>query len=293
MQRRLEPDDAFEQTAFFRDWVRPQGLHDACNTPVIQRPRFTALLSPWTDRARRPLDDADLDAIRLITPHLRRAILIGDLIADTAGTAALQRAMLDRIAVPAIVTGLDGRILTCNAAGEAMLARADMLTRRAGRIEATHPAARAALSAALAAATDETAEDARGGGIPLGPPEAASDAVAYVLPLGRSPLRRSLGDGIAAVFVGGGAAMQPTAPELVAALTGLTSAEARVALALAEGQDTETAAAALGITPNTLRKHLANIFDKTGLRNRAALAARVARIVVPLVADRPGHTPYG
>lgn len=74
----------------------------------------------------------------------------------------------------------------------------------------------------------------------------------------------------------------PPPVELVAAWLGLSAAEARVALSVAEGRGTAESAQALGITANTLRKHLANIFDKTGLRDRAALAATVGRLRLPL-----------
>ncbi|MFN6977786.1 MAG: helix-turn-helix transcriptional regulator [Gemmobacter sp.] len=293
VQRWLVPDPVFETTGFYRDWVRPQGLHDACNTPVIQRPQFTAMLSLWTDRARRPLEQADLDTIRLITPHLRRAIVIGQLIADGAATAALAQATLDRLAVPVVLVEADGRITATNAAGAAMLVDGAVLVARTGRLDAAHAPARAALAAAIAAAADEAAAGDRGGGIPLTPPAEGRAAAAYVLPLGQSALRHDLGRGIAAVFVADEPAMQPAPPEVVAALTGLTTTEARVALALARGQDTETAAAALGIAGNTLRKHLANIYDKTGLRSRAALVARVGRMVVPVMDDPGLSTPSG
>ncbi|MFN3643774.1 MAG: helix-turn-helix transcriptional regulator [Gemmobacter sp.] len=288
VQRWLVPDALFETTGFYRDWVRPQGLHDACNTPVIQRRQFTAMLSLWTDRARRPLDAGDLDAIRLITPHLRRAILIAELIADGAAEAAMARATLDRLAVPAILVGADGRVTGTNAAGAAMLAEGAVLSVRDGRLDAAHAPARTALGAAIAASANEAGAGDRGGGIPLTRPGDRA-AAAYVLPLGQSALRHGLGSGVAAVFVADEPAMQPAPPELVAALTGLTTTEARVALALARGLDTDALAATLRIAPNTLRKHLANIYDKTGLRSRAAVVARVGRMVVP-AAEEPGRT---
>jgi DNA-binding CsgD family transcriptional regulator len=60
---------------------------------------------------------------------------------------------------------------------------------------------------------------------------------------------------------------------------GLTAAEARVAGLVAAGLSTPEIAAALGVSANTVRTHLAACYDKTGLRSQVMLARLVAAIV--------------
>ena len=50
----------------------------------------------------------------------------------------------------------------------------------------------------------------------------------------------------------------------------LTPREREVLQLLAEGDDNKTIAAALGITINTVEKHLSNIYRKLGITSRAA-----------------------
>lgn len=69
---------------------------------------------------------------------------------------------------------------------------------------------------------------------------------------------------------------------MLAALSGLTSAESRVALAVAGGQATDAIGGEFGVSLHTVRKHLANIYDKTGLRSHVALGAFVNRLTLPL-----------
>ncbi len=56
---------------------------------------------------------------------------------------------------------------------------------------------------------------------------------------------------------------------------GLTGQEGVAALHLAEGLSTTACAQRMGITENTLRSHLKQVFDKMGVASRSELAARV------------------
>lgn len=62
---------------------------------------------------------------------------------------------------------------------------------------------------------------------------------------------------------------------------GLTAREAEVLGWVARGKTNAEIAAELVISPQTVRKHLENIFDKLGVRTRTAAAARVARSLPP------------
>ena len=65
---------------------------------------------------------------------------------------------------------------------------------------------------------------------------------------------------------------------LLGLIFGLTAAEARLASALSKGQDLDGAAAAFGVSPQTVRSQLKTIFAKTGWRRQAELVARVAHV---------------
>jgi DNA-binding CsgD family transcriptional regulator/ketosteroid isomerase-like protein len=52
---------------------------------------------------------------------------------------------------------------------------------------------------------------------------------------------------------------------------GLTTAQAQLALLLAQGRDLSFAAEKLGVSINTVRTHLQRVFDKTGARSQSAL----------------------
>lgn len=65
---------------------------------------------------------------------------------------------------------------------------------------------------------------------------------------------------------------------LLSLVFGLTSAEARLAAAICEGQDLTAASATFGVSRETLRSQLKTVFAKTGSRRQAELVARAAKI---------------
>jgi DNA-binding CsgD family transcriptional regulator/PAS domain-containing protein len=285
--RRLIPKEAFEASHFYKSWVEPQGLHDACNTPFIQRSDLTAMLTAWTAKAgRRTLSPRNLDLLVGLAPHLRRAILISDLLDRERRLQRVHAALLDRLSVAVLLVGPDGCIVYANGGAERILSEGRHLRSAAGRARPASSSHALAFAEALRRATtaqDEVMES-WGCGTVL-PATDGSAAVAYVLPFGQSDTRQALGEGMAAVVLVEPDKVPPPPVELVAALLGLTSAEARVALAVAEGWGTDEITDRLHISLNTLKTHLGTIFNKTGLRDRTALGSTINRLRLPLGAS--------
>jgi len=95
-------------------------------------------------------------------------------------------------------------------------------------------------------------------------PDAAGALLAAEVRAGR--LER---DAVAAVL---GAAGQPAPPLPGARPAGLSEREVEVLCLLARGQSNKEMAARLGISPRTVQTHLEHVFEKIGVRTRAAAA---------------------
>lgn len=67
------------------------------------------------------------------------------------------------------------------------------------------------------------------------------------------------------------------------ATTGLTQRESQVVLEVAAGKSNAEIATSLGVTVNTVKGHLVNIFEKLDLNNRVQLAAYVLEKGLPAV----------
>jgi DNA-binding CsgD family transcriptional regulator len=73
-----------------------------------------------------------------------------------------------------------------------------------------------------------------------------------------------------------------------ATLYDLTPSEARVLLKIGEGQTVTAAALELGVSENTVKTHLARVFQKVGVNRQPDLVAIVAALRPPVALGSGG-----
>jgi DNA-binding CsgD family transcriptional regulator len=209
--------------------------------------------------------------------------MIGDLLDEGAYKLNVYREILDRISTGVMIVSYGAKLVYANGAAEDLLRSGNNLKVRNGQLESAYSVYVSGFRAAIdRACSDNDSEIGNfGNGIPL-PSRDGDTAICYVLPLGKSDCRRSLGPGHAAVFVSASGSNLPPSQEILSALSGLTSRESRIALMIADGATPADAAGKLGVTMNTMRTHLSRIFDKTGANSQPALVRFVANLSMPV-----------
>jgi DNA-binding CsgD family transcriptional regulator/PAS domain-containing protein len=282
-QMQVEDEADVVKSPFYLEWAKPQNLWDYCHTTLVRRADLGGGIGAARYYEGGKFDDRDRMTLSLLAPHLRRAMLIGGMLDDGRYELRLYRSILDKISSGILILSGGGKLHFANAAADRLLSRGTSLAARQGRISPTSLPHAAGFSEAVhrACSGEDSDLGLRGNGIPL-PGTDGSSAVCYVLPLGKSERRRELGPGMAAVFVSTNAQGIPPAVEVLSALTGLTSREARVALIIADGSAPNEAARTLGISINTVRTHIAKIFEKTGVSSQLGLAKFVGNLSLPL-----------
>jgi DNA-binding CsgD family transcriptional regulator/PAS domain-containing protein len=271
----------FAASRVTREWARPLGYCDGITLVVLQDGPRIGFFAATRHESVGLVTEREVRLMRLLAPHIRRAVAIGNLLDMRALQAATLEQTLDAVASGICIVDAAGTVLHANAAAERMFGGEGPVRRQNGRLAAARPQATQALLAAIGRAAAAEAEAARPGvGIPLGDPLEAP-AVARVLPLGGGEARRGLlPQAAAAVFVAAGAGAAPDLPA-IAAQFGLTAAEQRLLGLLLSGATLADAAQALGITLATAKTHLARLFGKTGTSRQADLLALAWRLTPP------------
>ncbi|RWL83627.1 MAG: helix-turn-helix transcriptional regulator [Mesorhizobium sp.] len=271
-----------QQTPFFQNWAKPQGLREGCIIKFVHTPDRIGLMG-CTTRADRGIISVDEQRfMALLSPHLRRASLIGDLLDQARVTASLYRQALDHLAVPVVLTGANGAILHANGAAQRMLSAQGPILSRHGLLQAQNPAVVLALQEAIAgAASADASLGSRGIGLPISAP-GQPPAVAYVLPLTEGTARAAFRPACAAVFVSTTTSASPPPEAVLTTLFDLTPAEARVLLRIGSGGSAAKSALSLGIGENTLKTHLNRIFAKTNTKRQADLVKLISDMGAPL-----------
>jgi len=274
----------FRETRFYREWVRPQGLVDCVNAVLDKSATSVAMFGVFRSERDGIVDDEARRRMRLIVPHIRRAVLIGRMFDLKAAAAATFADTLDGLTVGMCLVDAGGRIVHANAAGYAIIGSGDVLRSVGGRLVAHDPQVDKTLREIFAAADQG---DAALGTMGIAVPLIGKDDeryVAHVLPL-TSGARRRAGrtyTAAAALFVRKAALVVPSAFEVIGKTFKLTPTELRVLLAIVEVGAVPEVAAALGVAATTVKTHLGRLFAKTGATRQADLVKLVAGYASPL-----------
>jgi DNA-binding CsgD family transcriptional regulator len=231
------------------------------------------------------VDDDTRRRMRLIAPHIRRAVMIGRTIDIKTSEAATFADTFDGLAAGMFLVGADGHIIHANGAGYAFLTDGGLLRKNHGRLVANNSDMQRELHKIFAAAgRGDLAIRTTGIALPLAA-RTGERHVVHVLPLA-SGARRRAGKAyaaVAAVFVYKAELNAPAPAEIIAQTYRLTPTELRVLLAIVEIGGTPEAAEALGIADTTVKTHLGRIYAKTGARRHADLVKLIAEFSNPLV----------
>jgi DNA-binding CsgD family transcriptional regulator len=227
--------------------------------------------------------DRDIAVVRLLAPHIRRAIAVSNILGMQAMKVGTFEASLDLIGIGVVLVDAQAVIIHANRAAQSMLAGGSPIRSDRGELRTCLPETTAALRTAIAkAAGNETAIGAAGIGIPA--PQANGDpALVHVLPLASGDLRARIAPrATAALFIT--AMGQGGAPpaDAIAAVYDLSAAETRVLERLIAGRTPAEIADDLGSALPTVRSHLSNIFAKTATTRQADLIRLAAALAPPL-----------
>ena len=216
--------------------------------------------------------------MRLLIPHLRRAVTISNVLDVQVVEKARMAETLDALKLGVVLANEDSRILHANRAAEDMMRDGGPLRDRGGVLRAEGDAASGEIRSAIKqAANDESGIGKTGLAVRL-TEEDEAPVVAHVLPLAGGEVRTRLDPAaVAAVFINPKVDEAANA-QAVASSFGLTPAEKRVLSRVLTGSTVAEAAADLGVAPTTARTHLDSIFAKTGVSRQSELIRLAAQI---------------
>jgi DNA-binding CsgD family transcriptional regulator len=279
----LMPYQEFLETRFYKEWVHPQGLVDSLTAVLDKSVTSAALFGVFRHERHGVVDDETRRRMRLIVPHIRRAVLIGNVLdLNTAENTAFADT-LSGLAAGVFLVDEDARIVFANRSGQVMLEDGRILRQNDSVLTAVDPRTKTTLPDVIAAARDgDAAVGVNGIAVPLSsPPE---PWLAHILPL-TSGARQHAGitySAVAAVFVHKASIETSSALETMFKLYRLTPSELRVLAALSEVGGTPAVAAVIGIAESTVKTHLQHLFGKTGTSRQAELVKLVAAHASPL-----------
>lgn len=265
----------YEQSEFFNDWVKPQGCREFATTNLARTDRVLTGITVL--RGDRPFTDDEIGRWRMLVPHLQRAVQIHRQIhqAHIVGTATLDA--FDRLAIGVIVARADATILFSNRQARRIIGMGRNLRVRHNRLAGETVRSTGLLQDMIAGVSDPRRRDVdHSGGVLALPSRAHPPLSILVSPLRPDcPATSPLADHGALILVSDPVRRRPISGADLAAIYGLTPAEAKLLSSLIEGRSIAEHAAVAGITVHTARTHLKHIFHKTGSRRQSDMVRHV------------------
>ncbi|WP_237153028.1 helix-turn-helix transcriptional regulator [Oryzibacter oryziterrae] len=277
----LVPAPEFQASRFFKEWVAPQGFLDAAIFNIERYQASAAAFTVITGQDYGPVDDKLRSRLGILAPHLQRAVLIGREMNRQSLEARSLEAALDLVEAGVFLLDHTGRVAWFNAAAADLIEKGDMVRNGASGLSLAGQQADRQLREALSTSQGEQDDlllrrpavikmtDGEGGDwfgclMRLQPHTHTQQAFEKVERSAHS-----------AFFVRRAEVVATSGVEACAKLHGLTPGEIKVLNAVIETDTVAEIADELGLSINTVKKHLSSIFGKFGVSRRSALIKAV------------------
>jgi DNA-binding CsgD family transcriptional regulator len=276
----LFPEIELSETEFYREWMKPQDL--APVWPIgagiwLDAKRPAAWLQIWRAREGSPFGREDLALGDRLLPHLERALGIHVALLSSRREGRALGEVIDRFPTGVFLLDAERQVVSTNLSADRILALRDgfRIDRKEPRAE--NPRDNAGLKQLIASSLDPAPGTERqpGGFTNISRPSGKRSFVAYVTPLLAAPSGSPGGDAVAVLFVDDLEPRGLSLTEMLATLYELTQAEAELVSLLAEGNSLDQAAAKRGVTINTARGQLKQVFSKTDTKRQGELVRLV------------------
>lgn len=273
-------DEQLSATAFYRDWMKPQGL--ACEGPLLHAAPYSARRPGWliflyrVEGARAFASD-DVALCDYLVPHLAAASAVFDCFARVRSERVALSEVVDRLSTGIFLVDATGRLLIANLAARRFVEANDGLALREGLLRIEGEEADSELRRILKDAIAWRGRDSLGAGAEMWieRPSGRRSYFANIVPMSAAEPDSALGDDVAVVLLTDPDADQGAAADRVRRSCSLTDAEADLIRLMAEGFTLDEISRERGVTMNTTRTHLKHVFSKTGTGRQSELVAMV------------------
>jgi DNA-binding CsgD family transcriptional regulator/PAS domain-containing protein len=284
------PYAEFMESRLYKEWIKPNGYVEQLAATVDKSTTGFLLFAIFRGEEQGFVDAEARRRMRLIIPHVRRAVLIGNVLDFGMAEATAFKDTLNGLAAGVFLVDEGARIVFANASGQALLDEGKILCRKNGVLTAADPRIRKMLPGVIASAGDgDAAVGTNGIAVPLSPhpgqaPHPGQPWLAHILPL-TFGARRHAGieySAVAAVFVHQASLETPSSMETLSKLYKLTPSELRVLAAVSDVGGVSAVAEVVGVAEATVKTHLQHLFAKTGTNRQTDLVKLVAAHASPL-----------
>lgn len=280
----LIDEQTLKQHEFYRLCLKEEDILHILGVDIRSPCGMRAALRFTRRHTDPPFGATEKDFCSELVPHLIRALRIHSRLSEVESERSVYANVMTQLSVATILLDEQRRIVRTNMLADALLARKDGLKVVEGRLALEHRINNQRFHELV----QEVAQAQHGGvttiaramAVDVRQGEAPISLVLRALPVSDRPDGST--EAVIAVFISDPNEQPRTSIELLSELLRLTTAEAKLAVMLADGHSIETVSDELGISRHTARAHLRSIFAKTGVTRQPLLVRLVLKSLASL-----------
>jgi PAS domain-containing protein len=143
------PEAVYSNMPYYTELIKPMGICDTVQSIVLRDSNRVGVFAANRHDSVGLVTDREIAIMRMLAPHLRRAVTISDLMGIKALEAHALSATLNNFQTGVIVVAADGHVLHANDAARRMFDNGDPVRSINGRLTAHEPEASEELARAL------------------------------------------------------------------------------------------------------------------------------------------------
>lgn len=278
------PDKQLVTSDYYLHYLQPIGLFRILGVDTAEPGGMQASLRFSRSQRESKFRVKERRLLALLTPHLRQAIEFYARLNRMTSERDVYAGAVNQLSVASIILDEQGRLLTTNEVGRALLDQGDGLSLREGRLHVEGREFNKELQKALAAIikAQQKGETSLVRALRVPRPAGRSDLGLVIRPVPASRWSEGQSSPSAAIFISDPDLQESTSRQVLGELFALTPAEANLATLLARGLSLAQVSDAQNISQHTARAQLKSIFAKMGVSRQAELVRLVLKSVASL-----------
>jgi DNA-binding CsgD family transcriptional regulator len=267
----------YARSEIFNEYAKNLGLRCCIGITAEVDSNVLAIVGVQRSSFARPFDADDKRALALILPHFTRAMQLHRRLVALDKARQVDAAALEALSLGVMVVTASGQLVYANAVATAVLRIGEGLTTRFGQLHAQDRAKDGVLRQMINSATGTPQGVLNGGagGVLALPRPQGQPLTLLVCPMRPGAIGLLPGQPAAMIFIGSSDSCATPRQAVLASLWGLTPAEARLAAAVLTGDRLEACSQRLGISLNTAKTQLKQVYAKSGYSGQAELLRAV------------------
>lgn len=276
-------DEYVASSPFYQEFLLPYGGRYASGTKLLEDGPVNVILGIHRGLGQVPLDASEIGMCQRLARHLSEALKIFRTHMAGVSASILGTEIINRLRAPVVLIDDQRKLLHANPAATALLGESSLLAVSGGHLYCRKPREDNALLVALRdlqltgdSQLHLNAVDKVYFRVGF---DQGNELGMFLYALRPAHTMHAFGErSLAMLLLYQANARIELDPFIVAGVFGLTPAEARVAVAMAEGRTIEAVAAHHSVSVNTVRTQLRSVFEKTGTSRQVELVGLLANL---------------